>query len=121
MLKLTSAQAAKVNASIRSICANCDSDGNCLLLSAENPERCPQMQSLHLLCVYYTNCVLPADKELYSALFGETTNNKKLCSRCKKSFLAKSNRAKYCPGCIDKAHKEADRIRQQKHRSNVTL
>lgn len=120
MLRLTAAQAVKVNASICSLCANCDTDGNCLLLSTTELERCPQTQSISLLCKYYIHSVLPVDKELCSALYGETVN-KKLCSRCKKPFSFKSNRAKYCPECIEKAHQEADRLRQQKHRINVTL
>ncbi len=86
MLRLTAAQVVKVNASIRSLCANCNSNGNCLLLSENGPERCVQTQSLSLLCNYYIHCVLPADKELYTALYSELIN-KKLYSYCKNLFL----------------------------------
>lgn len=116
MLRLTATQSAKVNASIRKLCANYDADGNCLLLS----DICPQMQSYSLLCIYCRTNVLPADKELYAELFGKSGNDKQ-CAKCRKAFRANSNRAKHCPECGAKAVREASRKRQQKRRSNVTL
>ncbi len=120
MLRLTTKQAAKVNASIHSLCANCDPDGNCLLASVFEYERCPQSQSYDLLCTYYIHSVLPADKELYYELYGNTTKMKQ-CTKCKKPFSGNSNRARYCPECAVKATREKDRLRQQKRRNHVTL
>ena len=64
-IKLPPSQRRRCNRLIKRLCANYD-DGNCLLLDDGEPCVCPQTISYSLLCRYFRNAVLPADKELYA-------------------------------------------------------
>ena len=67
-IELTPSQRSRCNRLIKRLCANYD-DGNCLLLDDGEPCVCPQTISYSLLCRYFRNAVLPADKELYADIF----------------------------------------------------
>ena len=65
MLKIRSKQAERVNRLVLELCANCDQDGNCVLLDDGEAHRCVQLISVYgIYCNYFKNAVLPADKEL---------------------------------------------------------
>ena len=65
MLKITPGQAERVNRLVLELCANCDQDGNCILLDDGEAHRCVQLISVYgIYCNYFKNAVLPADKEL---------------------------------------------------------
>ena len=65
MMKITPRQAEKVNRLVSELCANCDQDGNCVLLDDGEAHRCVQLISVYgIYCNYFKNAVLPADKEL---------------------------------------------------------
>lgn len=67
-IELTPSQRRRCNRLIKKLCANYD-DGNCLLLDDGEPCVCPQTISYSLLCRYFRNAVLPAEKELYADIF----------------------------------------------------
>ena len=65
MLKITPRQAERVNRLVSELCANCDQDGNCVLLDGGAAHRCVQLISVYgIYCNYFKNAVLSADKEL---------------------------------------------------------
>ena len=69
MIKLTPNQAVRVRRLVRRLCANCDEDGNCLLLEDDEKQRCVQLISRYgLYCKYFKNAVLPADKKLLAEI-----------------------------------------------------
>lgn len=77
-IKLPPSQRRRCNRLIKRLCANYD-DGNCLLLDDGEPCVCPQTISYSLLCRYFRNAVLPADKELYAEIFKQRTYR---CAEC---------------------------------------
>ena len=66
--RLTPQQSRKANALIKKTCCNC-MGGNCLLLDDGDECVCPQLISYSLLCKWFQNAVLPADKLLYAELY----------------------------------------------------
>jgi len=60
------------------------------------------MISLSLICKYFRNAVLPADKELYADIFRQRTYH---CVECGAAFVPNSNRQKYCSDCSKKVHR----------------
>jgi hypothetical protein len=69
MLKITPMQAERVNRLVSELCANCDQDGNCVLLDDGEAHRCVQLISVYgIYCNYFKNAVLPADKELHEEI-----------------------------------------------------
>ncbi len=69
MIKLKSGQAVRVSRLIRRLCANCDEDGNCLLLEDGEKQQCVQLISRYgLYCKYFLEAVLPADQELFAQI-----------------------------------------------------
>lgn len=63
MIRLNEAQYRKVKKLTRRLCANNDG-GCCLLLDDGDPCVCVQAISFSLLCRYFREAVLPADREL---------------------------------------------------------
>ena len=100
--RLTPPLRTRCNRLIKNLCANYD-DGNCLLLDYGETCVCPQTISFSLLCRYFREAVLPADKELYAEIFRERTYK---CARCGKVFVPASNRQKYCKPCTKRVHQE---------------
>ena len=65
MLKITPKQVERVNRLVLELCANCDKNGNCILLDDGEAHRCVQLISVYgIYCNYFKNAVLSADKEL---------------------------------------------------------
>ena len=95
ILRLTPSQRSRCNRLIKRLCANYDY-GNCLLLDDGEPCVCPQTISYSLLCRYFHNAVLPAEKELYADIFRQRTYH---CVECGAVFVPNSNRQKYCLSC----------------------
>ena len=80
--RLTPSQRRRCNRLIKRLCANYD-DGNCLLLDDGEAHICPQTISYSLLCKYFHNAVLPAEKELYAEIFKQRTYR---CVECGTAF-----------------------------------
>ena len=114
VIKITPQQAKRVNALLRKLCANYDG-GNCLLLDDGEPCVCVQAISYSLICRYFREAVLPADRELCADL-AATADTRKKCELCGKPFPARSNRAKYCDRCAPYAARRnaAERKRRQR-------
>ena len=69
MLKITPRQAERGNRLVSELCANCDQDGNCVLLDDGEAHRCVQLISVYgIYCNYFKNVVLPADKKLHEEI-----------------------------------------------------
>ena len=69
MLRITSKQADKVHRLVKEQCANCDMDGNCILLDDGEAHRCVQLISIYgIYCNYFKAAVLPGDRELYEQI-----------------------------------------------------
>ena len=69
MTKITPKQAEKVPRLVKSLCANCDENGNCILLDDGEAHRCVLLISIYgIYCNYFKNAVLLSDKELYEQI-----------------------------------------------------
>ena len=115
--RLTPQQSRKVNALIKKTCCNCF-DGNCILLDDGDECVCPQLISYSLLCKWFRNAVLPADKELYAELYAP--EEKRRCAVCGAAFASTSNSVKYCPDCRKRIPNRQAAERMRKKRSIVT-
>lgn len=69
MLKTTPSEAEAIRHIIETHCANCDEDGNCILLDDGEAHRCVQLISIYgIYCNYFKNAVLPSDQELFEQI-----------------------------------------------------
>ena len=69
MLKTTPSEAEAIRHIIETHCANCDKDGNCILLDDGEAHRCVQLISIYgIYCNYFKNAVLPSDKDLFEQI-----------------------------------------------------
>ena len=69
MMKITPKQVEKVHRLVQELCANCDEDGNCILLDDGEAHRCVQISSIYgIYCNYFKDAVLPSDRELYEQI-----------------------------------------------------
>ena len=69
MMKITPKQAERIRRLVKSLCANCDESGSCLLLDDGEETKCVQLISRYgIYCNYFLNAVLPAEKELYEEI-----------------------------------------------------
>ena len=69
VMKITPKQSEKVNRLVLERCANCDEDGNCILLDDGEAHRCVQLISIYgIYCNYFKDAVLPSDRELYEQI-----------------------------------------------------
>jgi hypothetical protein len=108
-IEMTAGQKKEVKELVKGLCANYDRvTGDCLLMDAA----CYQACNFTGLCRYFKEAVLPANKLLYAQLV--KLDSIKSCSVCGKSFVAASNRSKYCDGCSKavRRRKEAERLRR---------
>lgn len=115
--RLTPQQSRKVNALIKKTCCNCTA-GNCILLDNGEECVCPQLISYSLLCKWFRNAVLPADKLLYAELY--QTEDKRRCVVCGAAFASTSNSVKYCPDCRKRITRKQAAERMRKRRALVT-
>ena len=101
--------------SVRGLTKRCCNflDGDCLLLDGV----CPQYISRSLLCRWFRRAVLPRQPKLEQAILSP----KKLrrCEVCGTGILARSGRAKYCPACAGKVHRQQKAKSARKRRSGV--
>ena len=83
MIRLNDAQHRRVKKLTRCHCAN-NVRGCCLLLDDGEPCVCVQAISYSLLCRYFREAVLPADRELCADLAATADTRKKceLCGKC---------------------------------------
>ena len=98
MIRLDEKQYRAVKKMTRAACANNDC-GNCLLLDDGETCVCVQSISYSLLCRYFREAVLPADRQLCEQITRSGETDLKRCAVCGSTFAAGSNRAKYCPDC----------------------
>lgn len=110
---LTESQLRQARRLIRGLCANYDT-GRCLILDSI----CPQYVSYTLLCNYFREAVLPEDKNLTMAVYGEPVVRR--CVICQKPLQIKSNRAKYCPACAVIKRRKRQARYEQTRRENRT-
>ena len=113
ILRLTPSQRSRCNRLIKRLCANYD-DGNCLLLDDGEPCVCPQTISYSLLCRYFRNAVLPAEKELYADIF-KTAYLSLRRMRC--GFCAKLQPAEILPVVQQKGAPQAEKRERKKAQS----
>lgn len=116
MFRMNTQQKQKAFTLIKSSCANYY-EGNCLLMDDGEPHPCPQLITASLICRYFRDAVLPADKELHTEILGPEAV--KTCEVCKKPFRAISNRAKYCARCAQKVRLKRQREYMQKPRVTI--
>lgn len=114
---LSPKQVKRVNRLVRKECCNYD-NGNCILLDDGEACPCPQLISYCLLCKWFSDAVLPLDRELFAELYAP--EEKRRCIVCGAPFASKSNHAKYCPDCRKKITRKQAAERMRKKRSLVT-
>lgn len=69
MMKITPKQVERVHRLVRELCANCDENGNCILLDDGEAHSCVQLISIYgIYCNYFKEAVLPSDRELYEQI-----------------------------------------------------
>jgi hypothetical protein len=117
MIRLDEKQYRAVKKMTRAACANNDC-GNCLLLDDGETCVCVQSISYSLLCRYFREAVLPADRQLCEQITRSGETDLKRCAVCGSTFAAGSNRAKYCPDCAAKIRR---RQKAQSERKGVYL
>ena len=79
---------------------------------------CPQLISYSLLCRWFQNAVLPADKLLYAELY--QAEDRRRCAECGAAFASTSNSVKYCPDCRKRITRRQAAERMRKRRARVT-
>ena len=115
MIRLDEKQYRAVKKMTRAECANNDG-GNCLLLDDGETCVCVQSISYSLICRYFREAVLPADRQLYAEITRDKEIELKRCAVCKSRFAAGSNRAKYCPDCAAKIRRRQKAESERKRR-----
>ena len=81
--------------------------GNCLLLDDGDSHTCPQRITLsHIICRYFLDSVLPADKLLHRSLINDPTAEMLTCALCGRKTERTGRNQKFCPDCA--------RIKQRK-------
>lgn len=113
--QMTPGQRRKANALIRKTCCNYD-NGNCIALDDGEECVCVQSISYSLICKWFVNAVLPADRALYAEIMGQGV---KYCAACGAVFAPGSNRAKYCASCADKVHRRQKNASDRNRRDNA--
>lgn len=94
--RMTESQLRRARKRIRRLCCNYDR-GNCLLLDDGEPCVCAQSISCSLLCKWFREAVLPADRELYAEIMLHDVQ--KRCAECGKPFVTERQNARYCRVC----------------------
>lgn len=113
--RMTPGQRRKANALIRKTCCNYD-NGNCIALDDGEECVCVQSISYSLICKWFVNAVLPADRALYAEIMGQGVKH---CAECEAIFTPGSNRAKYCANCAAKVYRRQKTASDRKRRDNA--
>ena len=87
MIRLDEKQYRAVKKMTRAACANNDC-GNCLLLDDGETCVCVQSISYSLLCRYFREAVLPADRQLCEQITRSGETDLKRCAVCGSTFAA---------------------------------
>ena len=82
---LSPKQVKRVHRLVRKECCNFD-NGNCILLDDGEPCPCPQLISCSLLCRWFSDAVLPLDRELFAEL--DSPEEKRRCTVCGSPILS---------------------------------
>ena len=112
---MTPGQRRRANALIRATCCNYD-NGNCIALDDGEECVCVQSISYSLLCRWFLNAVLPADKALHAEIIGQGVKHSVECGA---AFVPRSNRAKYCENCAHRVHRRQKTASDRKRRGNT--
>ena len=119
-LNLTLKQFAEIKTMIKSRCCNCY-QGNCLLLDDGDTHTCPQLITpSHIICRYFLDAVLPADKTLLKDLRSESVVMM-VCSLCGKKTERTGRNQKFCPGCAKKKQRQRNAEYMSAKRSRVDV
>lgn len=114
--EMTTEQARKAFSLIRAECCNYES-GICKMLVDDTDSKCKQVKTRAMCCSWFKEAVLPLDKGLEVSIFNsEGNDNKKICAECKKSFMPRNNKQKYCVKCVPKVVRKQNLERQRKRR-----
>ena len=105
MIRLNDAQHRRVKKLTRCHCAN-NVRGCCLLLDDGEPCVCVQAISYSLLCRYFREAVLPADRELQAEVM---TDSRSRCRECGRPFAPKAKNTLYCPECAARRTRRSKR------------
>ena len=119
-INLTLKQFAEIKAMIKSRCCNCY-QGNCLLLDDGYTHTCPQLITpSHIICRYFLDAVLPADKTLLKDLRSESVVMM-VCSLCGKKTERTGRNQKLCPDCAKKKQRQRNAEYMSAKRSRVDV
>ena len=119
-IKLTLKQFAEIKTMIKSRCCNCY-QGNCLLLDDGDAYTCPQLITpSHIICRYFLDAVLPADKMLLKDLRSESVVMM-VCSLCGKKTERTGRNQKFCPACAKKKQRQRNAEYMSAKRSRVDV
>ena len=96
--------------------------GNCLLLDDGDSHTCPQrITPSHIICRYFLDAVLPADKTLLRALISDTTAVMMTCSLCGSKTERTCRNQKFCPDCAKKKQRQRNAEFMSAKRSRVDI
>lgn len=102
--KIPAVSIQKARSLIRRECCNLSS-GNCVFLDDGEEHTCPQLHADSVCCNWFRDAVLSTDAELEAEILNRVCNDTMRCKICGKPINMKSNRAKYCPKCAIKVHR----------------
>ena len=96
--------------------------GNCLLLDDGDSHTCPQrITPSHIICRYFLDSVLPADKTLQRSLISNTTAVMLTCAFCGSKTEKIGRNQKFCPGCARKKQRQRNAEYMSAKRSRVDV
>ena len=89
-----------------------------ICIALDDGEECVCVHSISysLICKWFVNAVLPADRALYAEIIGQGVKH---CAECGAVFAPGSNRAKYCASCAAKVHRRQKNVSDRKRRGNA--
>ena len=116
LYRMNPAQRKQANALIRRECCNCE-NGACIALDNGDRRTCMQMISFSVCCKWFRWAVLPLMGTLEAKIYRD--KDLKRCAVCGGVFVPKSNRAKYCPNCAARVHRQQKTESERKRRSSV--
>ena len=95
--------------------------GNSLLLDDGDTHTCPQLITpSHIICRYFLDAVLPADKTLLKDLRSESVVMM-VCSLCGKKTERTGRNQKFCPDCAKKKQRQRNAEYMSAKRSRVDV
>ena len=98
-INLNSQYFSSVMTLIKKQCCNYYQD-NCLLLDDGDSHTCPQrITPSHIICRYFLDSVLPADKLLHRNLINDPTAEMLTCALCGRKTERTGRNQKFCPDC----------------------